>query len=73
MSSVSTPAVTTTATVQFLGQDVQVASADGTVGFYGTAPVAKQTVAADGTDAGTTLALANSLKAALVALGLVSE
>lgn len=41
------------------------------IGFYGLAsPIAQQTLAANGTDAATTQALANDLKAKLKALGL---
>jgi len=73
MSSVNPgPASAISGTQQFVGSDATVGSATGTVGFYGEAGVAKQTVAADATDAATTLALANSLKAALVALGIVA-
>jgi hypothetical protein len=46
-------------------------SATDTIGFYGVAPVARATAAANGTDAATTQTLANDLKAKLVALGLV--
>jgi hypothetical protein len=41
------------------------------LGFYGETGTTQQTVAAVASDAATTLALANSLRAALVALGLV--
>lgn len=44
----------------------------GNVGFYGTAPVAKPSVSAAATDATTTQALANSLRTALLALGLAA-
>jgi hypothetical protein len=47
-------------------------SATTTVGFYGETGVAQQTVAAEATTAGETLTLANSLRAALIALGLVA-
>lgn len=41
------------------------------IGFYGLAtPIAQQTLAANGTDAATTQALANDIKAKLKALGL---
>lgn len=56
---------------QFVGPDVLIANAAGTVGFFGATPVVEQTVAAEATDAATTLALANSLRAALIAYGLV--
>ena len=46
---------------------------EGNVGFYDTAPVAQHTVAAAATDAATTTTLANDLRDALVALGLVAE
>jgi predicted RNA-binding Zn ribbon-like protein len=43
------------------------------IGFYGvTTPVARQTVSAAATDAGTTQTLANSLRTALIALNLVA-
>ena len=45
-------------------------SATDTISFYGATPVAKQTLAANGTDAATTQALANDLKAKLQTLGL---
>lgn len=45
-------------------------SASEKISFYGVTPVAQQTLAANGTDAGTTQALANDLKAKLIALGL---
>ena len=45
---------------------------EGNVGFYNTAPVAQHTVAAAGSDAATTQALANDLRDALIALGLVA-
>lgn len=41
------------------------------ISFYGATPVAQQAVSAAGTDAGTTQTLANSLRTALIALGLV--
>jgi hypothetical protein len=43
---------------------------EGNVGFYDTAPIARQALAADGTDAATTQALANDIKVKLIALGL---
>lgn len=49
---------------------VGLAAAD-PIGFYGTTPVAQQSIAANGTDAATTQTLANDLKAKLKALGLV--
>lgn len=45
---------------------------DGSVGFYGTTPIAKQTLAAEATDAATTQALVNDIRAKLIALGLVT-
>jgi hypothetical protein len=41
------------------------------LGFYGETGTTQQTVAAEATTAGETLTLANSLRAALIALGLV--
>ena len=46
-------------------------AADTTVGFYGDVGNVQQTVAAVGSDAGTTQALANSLRTILIDLGLV--
>ena len=57
----STPAVVTSPVVQFLGQDVQIASATGTVGAFGVTPVTQPT-SASVTDYA-------SLKVALQALG----
>lgn len=68
---VSNPSTTSSPAVQFLGQDVQVGGADGTVGFFGATPVGVQTVTAAGSDAATTQALANSIRTALINLGLV--
>lgn len=65
MASTSTPAETTTVNNQFVGQDVQVASADGTVGFFGATPVAQPTDASV-TDFAT-------LKVALQNLGLIGS
>lgn len=65
MSTSSTPAVTLTPTVQFLGQNVLAASEDGTVGFFGVTSVAQPT-AASVTDYA-------SLKVALQALGLIGS
>ncbi len=50
------------------GTKIEVAA--GKVGFYGTAPVTKRTLAAAATDAATTQTLANSLRQALIDLGL---
>ena len=41
------------------------------ISFYGITPVAQATIAAAGTDAATTQALANDLRTKLIALGLV--
>ena len=45
-------------------------SATDLISFYGATPLAQQTLAPNGTDAATTLTLANDLKAKLKALGL---
>ena len=45
-------------------------SATDLISFYGATPIAQQTFAANGTDAATTQALANDLKAKLKLLGL---
>lgn len=50
-------------------RDVEI---EGNVGFYNTTPIAKQSLAADGSDLPTTQALANDIKAKLIALGLCS-
>jgi hypothetical protein len=47
-------------------------SATDLISFYGATPVARAAAAANGTDAATTQALANDLKAKLISLGLVS-
>lgn len=47
-------------------------SSTDTIGFYGVNPVAQQSIAANGTDAATTQALANDLKAKLKLLGLIA-
>lgn len=47
-------------------------SLSGGVGFYGSAPVAKQTLAAAATDAATTQTLANDIRAKLIAIGLMA-
>lgn len=47
-------------------------SATDKISFYGAAAVAQQTAAANGTDAATTQALANDLKAKLKVLGLLA-
>lgn len=61
--TVSNPATVTTTVVQFIGPQVMVGSADGQVGFYGTAPIAKQTGV---------LVTAAGIHAALVNLGLIA-
>jgi hypothetical protein len=63
-----------------IGKQLSDANSDGTclgqsttdkIGFFGLAtPIAQQSLAANGTDAATTQALANDLKAKLKALGL---
>ena len=65
------PVEITTAQTQFVGPEVEIASASGKVGFFGTAPVVEQTIAAAATDAATTQALANSIRDILLAYGLV--
>jgi hypothetical protein len=47
-------------------------SATDKIGFYGTTAVVQATIAAAGTDAATTQALANDLRTKLAALGLVA-
>ena len=49
MATTSTPAVQTTVTNQFIGSDVRIASATGTLGFFGATPVAKTTSAGNAT------------------------
>jgi hypothetical protein len=44
----------------------------GSIGFYGTTPIARQTLAAAATDAASTQALANDIRAKLIALGLTA-
>lgn len=73
MSSTSTPATTTTAVFQFLGQDVQVGSSDGTVGFYGTTPVAQVATIANATDAASAITQLNLVIAALKTTGLIAS
>jgi hypothetical protein len=65
------PAISQGSTTANLGSDANVAKAAGKLGFHEKAPVAQQTVAAAGSDAATTQALANSLRTALINLGLV--
>ncbi len=73
MSSTSTPAVTLTAIQQFLGQDVLIANADGTVGFYGATPVVQGAAIADATDAASAITQLNLALAQLRALGLIAS
>lgn len=47
-------------------------SASDLISFYGATPIAQATLAANGTDAATTQALANDIKAKLQALGLTA-
>jgi hypothetical protein len=47
-------------------------SATDKISFYGATPVVQATIAANGTDAATTQALANDLKAKLKSLGLIA-
>lgn len=47
-------------------------SATDKISFYGATPVAQAALAANGTDAATTQALANDIKAKLKSLGLCS-
>lgn len=65
MSSTTSSGITTVTTtvVQFVGPNVTVADATGSLGFYGTAPIAKQTGVA---------VTAAGVHAALVALGLIA-
>ena len=67
------PAITEGTTSQTVsGEGVVVGlDADMTVGFYGATGVAQQSVAAAGSDAATTQALANSIRTALINLGIV--
>lgn len=60
---VSSPSVTTAPVVQFVGEDIMIANATGTVGFYGKNPVVQPT-SASVTDYA-------SLKVALQALGII--
>lgn len=72
MSSTSTPAVTLTPVVQFVGQDVLIGNADGTVAFYGETPVAQQAGIANATDAATAITQLNLVIARLETLGLIA-
>lgn len=58
--------------VQFVGQDVLVASADGTVGFYGATPIAQPAAIANAAvDAASAIAQLNLLLAQLRLLGII--
>ena len=46
-------------------------SATDLISFYGVTPIVQATIAAAGSDAGTTQTLANDLRTKLIALGLV--
>jgi len=59
----STPATTTTGVLQTTNGDIAISKSGGTVGFYGTTPIAKQTGVA---------VSAAGVHAALVALGLIA-
>ena len=52
--------------------DKRVGGATSKIGFFGATPVVKPTVRAAATDAATTQTLANDIRTALIALGLVS-
>lgn len=67
----STPAQTLSPTTQFVGEDIQVANAAGTVGFYGATPLTIQTIAPAATGPATTQDLANSIRTIMLDLGLV--
>lgn len=63
------PGATAAAALTTFDSSVRV---NGNVGFYNTAPIAKQTVVAAATDPATTQALVNDLRAKLIALGLIA-
>lgn len=65
------PAISQGTTTANLGSNANVGKNNGKIGFYETTPVAQQTVAAAATDPATTQALANSLRTALINLGIV--
>lgn len=65
------PAVSQGTTVANVGSDANVGKSTGKVGFYEKAPVVQQTVAAVATNEATAVTLANSLRTALINLGLV--
>lgn len=50
----------------------QISMGSNTLGFFGTNPIVKQSVAAAATDPATTMALVNDLRAKLIATGLIS-
>jgi hypothetical protein len=70
MTTTSTPAVTTTAIVQFIGPDVQIGTAAGTVGFLGKTPTTAAALPAAATDLTSAEALVNAIAVQLKALGL---
>lgn len=73
MSITSTPATTTTAVTQFVGPDVQIANADGTVGFFGATPIAQPVAIADAAvDAASAIAQLNLLLAQMRLLGIIA-
>lgn len=59
--------------VQFLGQDVQVAGAAGTIGAFGATPVTQPAAIANATDAASAITQLNLALAALRSLGLIAE
>jgi hypothetical protein len=65
------PAISTGSTTANVGSDANVGKSTGKVGFYEKAPVVQQSVAAVATNEATAIALANSLRTALINLGLV--
>lgn len=69
MSS-NSPAVTTSTASTVVAPSPILGQSGDTVGFFGSDGVTKVTLPADGSDAGTTQALANAIKAALIAHGL---
>ena len=73
MSSINLgPAITTGGTAQTVSGDGVVVGLDAgmLVGFYGDTGSAQQTIAAAGSDAATTQALANSIRTILINLGI---
>jgi hypothetical protein len=65
--------VVTSPVVQFLGQDVQVAGAAGTIGAFGATPVAQPGAIANATDAASAITQLNLALAALRSLGLIAS